>query len=269
MLQDIYPAKYSLVYQEETISDDDLVIIGNLNKHLVLFDGHLPMYKQVKDLLPEDYRYLFSIDDVHYFMNYHDLPDHEHTQIRTVIRILQGTEAFGAMTGHHLLSWYLTNRYCSCCGHPLKHSDKERALVCPSCGQVIYPRISPAIIVAITDGDRLLVSKYARGAYRNYALIAGFCEIGETPEETCKREVMEEVGIRIKDIRYYACQPWGVDGGLLLGYFAHLDGDDTLKVDHSELSEAEWITKDEIAADENPITLTSTLMQEFRKGNYD
>ena len=78
---------------------------------------------------------------------------------------------------------------------------------------------------------------------------------------------MEEVGIHIRDIRYYASQPWGVDGGLLLGFFAHLDGKDTLHVDHNELSEAEWITRDQIALDEDPLTLTSTLMQEFRKGN--
>ena len=268
MLQDIYPSKYDLYYRETTISENDPVIIGDSHRSLVLFDEHLPTYKQVRDLLPDEYRYLFSIDEQPYFMNYHDLPDHEHTHIRNVIRILKGNEAFAACTGHHLLSWYLNNRFCSCCGHALEHSDHERALVCPECGQVIYPRISPAIIVAVTNGDKLLVSKYARGVYRNYALIAGFCEIGETPEETCKREVMEEVGIHIKDICYYASQPWGVDGGLLLGFFAKLDGDDTLHVDHNELATAAWVTKEELAQDDHPITLTSTLMQKFRKGNY-
>ena len=269
MLQDIYPSQYSLVYQEKKISDADQVLIGDTKRNIVLFDDHLPTYQQVKSLLPEDYRYLFSIDDRAYFMNDHDLPEMEHTQIRLAIRILKDNEAFAAMTGHHLLNWYLSNRYCSVCGHPLKHSDHERALICPECGQVLYPRISPAVIVAITNGDKLLVSKYARGLYRNYALIAGFCEIGETPEDTCRREVMEEVGIKIKDIRYYASQPWGVDGGLLLGFFAKLDGDDTLHVDHHELATAAWVTKEEIVEDQHPITLTSTMMQEFRKGNYE
>ena len=268
MIQDIFPARYSLVYENRRISENDPVIIGDTKKNLLLINDHLPLYKQVRDLLPNEYRFLFTIDDQAYFMSYHDLPDLEHVHIRNAIRILKGKEAFGALTGHHLLNWYLTNRYWSCCGKPLRHSERERALVCDECGMVFYPRIPPAIIVAVTNGKKLLVSKYARGVYRNYALIAGFCEIGETPEETCRREVMEEVGIHIKDISYFGCQPWGVDGGLLLGYFAHLDGDDTLHVDHVELSEAEWITKDDIAPDENPLTLTATLMQEFRKENY-
>ena len=268
MLQDIYPSQFSLVYRDEKISDDDPVIIGDTHRSLVLFDDHLPRYGQVKDMLPDEYRYLFTIDDQPYFMSYNDLPEHEHTHIRNVIKILKGNEAFAACTGHHLLSWYLTNRFCSACGHELRHSENERSLVCPECGQVIYPRISPAVIVAVTNGDRILVSRYAHGVYRNYALIAGFCEIGETPEDTCRREVMEEVGIKIKDIRYYASQPWGVDGGLLLGFFAHLDGDDTLHVDHHELATAAWVGKDELTKDDNPLTLTSTLMQEFIKGYY-
>lgn len=84
---------------------------------------------------------------------------------------------------------------------------------CPSCGNTMFPKISPAIIVAVTDDkNRLLVTKYAGRTSDQYALVAGFVEIGETLEECVQRELMEEVGIRVKDIRYYASQPWGCVG---------------------------------------------------------
>ena len=85
---------------------------------------------------------------------------------------------------------------------------KERMMRCPRCGQMEYPEICPAVIIAVTDKNRLLLSKYAGRTYKRYALLAGFTEIGETLEETVKREVMEEVGLKVTNIRYYKSQPW-------------------------------------------------------------
>lgn len=93
---------------------------------------------------------------------------------------------------------------------------------------MVFPKISPAVIVAVTDNDRVLLTKYAGRTYKNYALVAGFNEAGETIEQTVRREVMEEVGLKVKNLKYYKSQPWGLSGSLLSGFFCELDGDDKI-----------------------------------------
>ena len=139
-------------------------------------------------------------------------------------------------------------------------------LKCPVCGNEVYPKIAPAVIVAVTSGEKLLLTKYSGRVYKRYALIAGFTEIGETAEETVEREVMEEVGLRVKNIRYYATQPWGTDSNLLIGYFADLDGDPDITLDHDELAVAEWFDREDIPIGNDQISLTLDMVQAFREG---
>ena len=139
-----------------------------------------------------------------------------------------------------------------------------RALECEKCHNLVFPKIAPAVIVAVTDGNRILMTKYAGREYKRYALIAGFTEIGETAEQTVMREVMEEVGVKVKNIRYYKSQPWGFDSNLLLGYFAELDGDDTISMDEEELSVAEWVHYKDVPDDSEGISLTREMMTKFR-----
>ena len=131
---------------------------------------------------------------------------------------------------------------------------------------MVYPRISPAVIVGILNGDKLLMSKYAGRSYRSYALIAGFIEIGESAEQTVQREVMEEVGLKVKNIRYYKSQPWGFTDSLLFGYFCELDGDDTIRLDTNELSQAGWYTRDEITLEDDYLSLTREMILQFKEG---
>jgi NAD+ diphosphatase len=132
---------------------------------------------------------------------------------------------------------------------------------------MIFPRISPAVIVAVTDGDRLLLSKYAGRAYTRYALLAGYAEIGETIEQTVHREVMEEVGLKVKNLRYYKSQPWGVDGNVLMGFFCDVDGNDTIHIDETELSMAGWYERDALPARDDGISLTREMIRIFEEGN--
>lgn len=174
--------------------------------------------------------------------------------------------ALAAVTARHLDHWYREHRYCGCCGSVMKHSEKERAMICPECGNIQYPRISPVIMAAITDGDRLLVTRYAGRPYKGLALIAGFVEIGESVEGALKREVMEEVGLKVKDLKYFGSQPWGFSDSLITGFFASLDGSDTVTVDRSELSEAVWMHRDELPQMKNDMSITAVMIEAFRKG---
>lgn len=138
-------------------------------------------------------------------------------------------------------------------------------LQCPCCQNQVFPKIAPAVIVGVTDGRKILMTKYANREYKRYALIAGFTEIGETAEETVKREVEEEVGLHVKNIRYYKSQPWGFDSNLLLGYFCELEEHEAIHLDKNELSTAEWIDYADIPDDPEGLSLTREMMVFFRE----
>ena len=215
--------------------------------------------------------YLFSVDDDDYFLLNKDPEEIPEGYNFCTVRDLRNQQIgpkyrnFAAITGLHLYNWYRTNHFCGCCGHETIHSSTERALKCPSCGHLIYPRIVPAVIVGVKNDDKLLLTKYRKG-FTPFALIAGFTEIGETLEETVSREVMEEAGLRVKNIQYYKSQPWGVVDDLLAGFYCEVDGDTDIHMDASELKLAEWKTRDEIELQPNDFSLTNEMMREFKEG---
>jgi NAD+ diphosphatase len=150
----------------------------------------------------------------------------------------------------------------------MQHSGTERALLCPSCRNLVYPAIAPSVIVAVMHGDRLLLTRYqaSHSSYRNYALVAGYVETGETVENTVRREVMEEVGLKVKNIRYYKSQPWPFSGALLMGFFCEADGDDAIVLDESELEEAVWMERGQLPDRSDDVSLTSEMMECVRLG---
>lgn len=173
---------------------------------------------------------------------------------------------FAAWTAHHLACWYRDNRFCGRCGGATVPAPDERALDCPLCGRRTYPRISPAIIAGVRDGERLLLTKYADRPMAFYALVAGFNEIGETLEDTVRREVMEEVGLKVKNIRYYKSQPWGIAENVLAGFFCDVDGDAEVHLDGRELKEGVWIPRGEVPGQPTDFSLTHEMMMAFKEG---
>ena len=173
--------------------------------------------------------------------------------------------AFAGITGYQLNNWYRNRKFCGRCGHKMRHDEKERMMRCDHCGNMEFPKICPAVIIGLTDGDKILMSKYAGRAYKKYELLAGFTEIGETIEETVQREVMEEVGLKVKNIRYYKSQPWGFDSNLLMGFFCDLAEEGEIRLEEEELSLAEWVDYRDVPDDPEGLSLTREMMTYFRK----
>ncbi len=275
MIQDISPKQLSLSYDLREPDSASRICIFNGSRILGAQeeDGFfsLPRFCELP-IEKESCWFLFSISERDYFLYTKKLTvvggDDTYLSLRRILSASPQSQAFAAVTAWHLARWYQDNRYCGRCGHPTVRHSQERALQCTECGNLIYPRINPAIIVAVTDGDRLLITKYAasHGPTRFFALIAGFCEIGESPEDTVRREVLEEVGLRVKNIRYYKSQPWGIDGNLSLGFVADLDGSDKIRMDQNELSQALWVNREDVPQRGNTLALTSEIMEAFRIG---
>lgn len=140
----------------------------------------------------------------------------------------------------------------------------ERAMVCSECGDIVYPVISPVIIVGVTDHDKLLLTKYANNEFKMHGLIAGYVEIGETLEAAVIREVREEVGLAIKNLRYFGSQPWGLTHILIAGFFAEVDGNSQIHLDEKELSKGIWVSRDELPHELNDISITYEMIEAFR-----
>ncbi|MEE3472893.1 MAG: NAD(+) diphosphatase, partial [Butyrivibrio hungatei] len=172
---------------------------------------------------------------------------------------------FAVFSAYHLWKWYDDNKFCGHCGKTLEHDTVERALFCPGCKSKIYPRINPAVIIGILNGDKILITKYRTG-YAHSALVAGFTEFGETLEQTVEREVMEEVGLKVKNIRYYKSQPWALAQDLLAGFFCEVDGDETIRMDEGELKYAEWVSREDVELQPNDYSLTNEMMKLFKTG---
>ncbi len=284
MLQELTYGRLENEFYNRKAEENDLVICVKKNQILlkrenefqIIYPTVATVEKWAKDhewsaWRTEKLQYVFRMQDVNYFLWMGESGEtgedsYHYEEIRQVSQFETKDACFAACTAMHLYVWYRNNRFCGACQTPTVHDTKERMLRCPNCGNLIFPRISPAVIIGVTNGEKLLLSKYAGRAYTRYALIAGFTEIGETMEETVQREVMEEVGLHVKNIRYYKSQPWGRDGGVLMGFFCDLDGSDEIHLDENELALAEWHDRQALPAHDDGISLTREMIRVFEEG---
>ena len=301
MIQDIEPHQFHIEYFHYYPRREDTVLVCRGQSVLLKQNGRGMISFPKVENFPEGemrFRYLFRIDEERFFLGIPSLgkqaeeiqkwvdfeTGEEHCDFGQDFpvpsgyrfentRIFRGgrpvDRAFAGMVGCRLAQWYEESRFCGHCGVPMVHDEKERMMRCPKCGRTRYPVICPAVIVAVVHNGKLLMSRYAGRSYKNYALIAGFAETGETIEQTVHREVMEEVGLKVKNLRYYKSQPWGISGGgLLLGYWCELDGDETIHLDNFELADGAWVSREELRRDyrDNGIALTSEMIARFAAG---
>ncbi len=274
MIQNIEPYKFHVEFQNYSPEPGDYVL-AFLQGEILINEREEIAFLQVSDC-PEEGKahlvYLFAVDEMKFF--YWQMQNEQAEEfLRNGFRLAKRQEfrrlapkhlAFAAVTACMLDGWYRANVYCGRCGKKTVHDTKERMLRCPECGNLIYPRINPAVIVAVTDGDRLLLTTYKGRDYKNYALVAGFVEIGEAFEDTVRREVMEEAGLKVKNIRYYGSQPWGFADNILAGYFCEVDGDADIFMDEEELSSAAFFERDKIDVEYTDSSLTNEMICAFK-----
>lgn len=161
-----------------------------------------------------------------------------------------------------IVEWDRTHQYCGRCGCKTYTKDNERVKVCPECKLMNYPRLSPAVIMAVEKGDQLLLARSAHFPTGMFSVLAGFVEPGETIEECVVREVKEEVGITVCNVRYVASQPWPFPNSLMLGFTAeYLDGD--LNLDPAEIAEAGWFTAEALPSIPGRISIARRLIDRF------
>jgi NAD+ diphosphatase len=161
-----------------------------------------------------------------------------------------------------IVDWDRTHQFCGQCGARMELQKIERAKKCPQCGLLHFPRLAPAIIVAIERGDKLLMARSRRFAPGVYSVLAGFAEPGESLEEAVVREVKEEVSISIKDIRYFGSQPWPFPHSLMIGFTATYAGGE-ISIDETELEDAGWFTTDNLPPLPGRISIARKLIDWF------
>ena len=165
-----------------------------------------------------------------------------------------------------LAEWARTHRYCGHCANPMQLASGERAFKCPACGMIAYPRISPAMMVLIKKGDEILLARHVISPTGRFSALAGFLEAGESIEEAIHREVMEEVGLRVKDLQYFGSQSWPFPHSLMIAFTAEYAGGE-IKPDASEIAEARWFGPHDVRPEAPPgVSISNQLLHAHRPG---
>jgi NAD+ diphosphatase len=169
-----------------------------------------------------------------------------------------------------IVNWDRTHQFCGRCGTPAEAMAHERAKRCPACELTSYPRLSPAIIIAVTrrteDGERLLLARNHRFPTGRYSVVAGFVEPGESLEQCCLREVREEVGIAIQNIRYFGSQPWPFPNSLMIGFTAEYAGGE-FRLEQEEIADAGWFSPHDLPKLPPKVSIARRLIDAFLAAN--
>ena len=305
MFQEIGPHVFHNEFREMLPGEGDPLLVLDGNQILLKFhkSGSISLptvgeIRQLSEAAGKEAFYLFSIDEQPFFLTLREIPEkalrqgerfrtegegfgeqkagqigHEgessysYEQLNRVREMEDRALLFGAAVAAQLGQWYSLHQYCGKCGVKTVRSKTERAIQCPECGHLYYPRISPVVIIAITDGDQILLTRYKNAPYRRHALVAGFVEIGETLEDAIRREVREEVGLSVKNIRYCESQPWPFSSSLIAGFFADVDGDRTVHLNTDggeELAEGVWVSREDLVLEDPNFSLTWDMVRKFK-----
>jgi len=275
MLNEFAPHQFNNAFQpDKVVAEGDFILCYQAQNILLKPSAtgpEIPLLIDFPGIDPSGLRYLFSLDGRSCFLLADPPVDASQLILEEVwsLRSFHRKElAWIGAVGFQLCNWYLNHKYCGKCGAGTLLRQDERAIICPSCQHIVYPRISPAVIVAITCNDRILLARGKNSRTGFYALIAGYSDMGESLEETVVREVREEVGLEIHNLRYYKSQPWPFSESLMVGFFAGADDRQPLKIDAKEIGEAAWFTRGHLPPHAPDISISGELISAFEKGGF-
>jgi NAD+ diphosphatase len=187
-------------------------------------------------------------------------------ELRSLYNVLDEDIFLLAGKAIQIVHWDHTHQYCSCCGVQVSQLPDERAKKCPECGSLSYPRISPAVIVAVLKDNKILLARARNFNSNMYSIIAGFVEPGETLEECIKREVMEEVNLQVKNIKYFGSQHWPFPHSLMIGFTAEYENGE-ISVDGTEISDAGWFEADALPEIPPKMSISREIIDSFIECN--
>lgn len=192
-----------------------------------------------------------------------DNPDgHEFDNLWSLLNQVEQPVFYLVGRAKQIVEWHRNHHFCGKCGEVTDSSDQDRSRKCRACGEVFYPRLSPSIIVLVTRGEELLLAKNAHSRGNFYSTLAGFVEPGESIEETVHREVFEEVGIRVKNLKYFASQSWPFPNSLMLGFHAEYDSGE-LVLQEEEIADANWFHYTDLPTHPTGVSISGWLIQSF------
>lgn len=275
MIQDIFPHSFNNHFNAGAKpSANDFILIFDDNAVLLKISENeisLPCRGELDFLAPYNSGiFLFTLDNNACFLVFDKIHINNDKFILENISFFRTASqqeiAWVCIAALHLRNWYVQNRFCGNCGKELSHKIDERAMQCLDCGNIVYPKISPAVIVAIVCGDKILLARNSIFPGAWFSLIAGFVDVGETLEETVVREVKEETGLDVKNIRYYKSQPWPLSSSLMVGFVAEADDSQQLEIDTNELAEAMWFKKGNLPEHPRNISIAGEMIEKFEIG---
>lgn len=192
---------------------------------------------------------------------------YEKANLRNLLSVSQNEQEYVTLSrAAQLIIWHNEHRFCGRCGHEMMHHSVDLAKHCEQCSLVQYPRISPCIIVLVVDGDRCVLARSPRFPPGRFSTLAGFIEAGESAEAAVHREIREEVGIEVENVRYFKSQSWPFPHSLMLGFFADYAGGE-LQADGVEIEEANWYHRDAMPDLPPSFAISSALIQQFLNGD--
>ncbi len=235
---------------------------------LLVSDGPQGLALARPDPLPPSPQFLGTLDGVPCFaarLSLEEAPaDSRPEGLRRTWGQLPEAQWWIAGRAIQVLEWDRTHRFCGACGRPTVSLGHERARRCEACGLNFYPRVAPAIIVLIHRGEEALLAKSRLSPHGFYSTLAGFVEPGESLEHALDREVLEEVGVRVKNVRYFGSQPWPFPHSLMVGYHAEWESGE-IRLDEQELADAQWFRHDALPTIPPNASIARKLIEAWRE----
>ena len=231
----------------------------------------IPTIKDIENLELRNIQYLGSMNGENYFCGEIAKDalisnDMYFNKLRALSHQLSEDMFWIAGRAIQMINFNIDHKFCGRCGFLTENLEGERAKKCSNCGHINYPRISPAIIVAVVRTGKLLLAHNTNAPKDLYSVVAGFVEAGETFEECVVREVLEETGITVKSIKYFGNQPWPFPNSLMIGFTAEYASGE-IKVDGKEIGHADWYSSTEMPVTPDSISIAKDLIDWFTK-NY-